>query len=332
LKSYLLDILFSFTFFSMLGWLMETCYRSMREGYFVNPGLLKGPYLILYGAAGLALMASVSLLHEYNIFVKALFYFVITTGLELISGFNAQHFFNVRLWDYSNQRFQYRGHICLKFSVYWVVLAFVFEYLLLPAYQGLTSLLSPSIKGVFGVIGVVLMAIDFSMAVGRKRSQVQKDIKLLPPKAGKGEAHKMEKEFMNMAAPLLENPMVAGLSQYPHHRGKTRLDHVTEVAALSFFWGKRFSLDCRAIVRGALLHDLFYYDWLHEGPRLHGFRHHRIALENARRVTRLSEKEADIIKKHMWPLTLIPPRYPESLIVCLVDTFCSVKDYVRSRG
>ncbi|MEA2038303.1 MAG: radical SAM protein [Thermodesulfobacteriota bacterium] len=42
-------------------------------------------------------------------------------------------------------------------------------------------------------------------------------------------------------------------------------------------------------------------------------------------------KEADIIKKHMWPLTLMPPRYPESLVVCLVDTFCSVRDYVRNR-
>jgi len=47
------DILFSFTLFSMLGWIMEVCYRSMREGHFINPGLLKGPYLILYGAAAL---------------------------------------------------------------------------------------------------------------------------------------------------------------------------------------------------------------------------------------------------------------------------------------
>ena len=140
----------------------------------------------------------------------------------------------------------------------------------------------------------------------------------------------METEFMSIAAPLLEDPMVAGLAQYPHHRGKTRLDHVKEVAELSFRWGKRLSLDCRAIVRGALLHDLFFYDWLHEGPRLHGFRHHNIALRNARRLTELTDKEADIIKKHMWPLTLIPPRYPESLVVCLVDTFCSVRDYVRN--
>jgi len=169
------DILFSFSVFSLLGWILEVCYRSMREGHFVNPGLLKGPYLVLYGAAALVLMASVSFIHEYNIFVKVLCYFVITTGLELISGFNAQHFFKVRLWDYSDQRFQFKGHICLKFSIYWILLAFAFEYLLLQTYQGLTSLLSPSIKGVFGIIGVVLMAVDFAMVVRGKQPHVKEE-------------------------------------------------------------------------------------------------------------------------------------------------------------
>jgi len=154
---------------------MEACYRSIREGHFINPGLLKGPYLILYGAVGLVLMVSVSFIHEYGIFVKVLCYFVITTGLEFISGFNAQHFFNARLWDYSDQRFQFKGHICLKFSIYWVLLAFAFEYLLLPTYQGLTIWIAPSFKGIFGVIGVILMIIDFFIVVKGKQSHVKEE-------------------------------------------------------------------------------------------------------------------------------------------------------------
>jgi uncharacterized protein len=88
------------------------------------------------------------------------------------------------------------------------------------------------------------------------------------------------------------------------------------------------SLDCDSIVRGALLHDLFFYDWLREGPRFHGFRHPNIALRNARQITHLSKMEEDIIKRHMWPLTIVPPRYAESLVVCLVDTICSTRDYL----
>ncbi len=166
------DILFSFTLFSMLGWVIEVVYRSTRDKRFVNPGLLKGPYLILYGTAALVLMACVSLIHEYNIFVKILCYFLITTGLELISGFTAQHFFNVRLWDYSDEPFQFKGHICLKFSIYWVILAFAFEYLVLPPYQSLVNSLSPFVKGVLGATGVLIMLIDFVLITRKKTSRL----------------------------------------------------------------------------------------------------------------------------------------------------------------
>ena len=161
-------VIFTFTFFSVMGWMLEVAYRSTRDRRFVNPGLLKGPYLILYGTAGLVLMASISLIHEYNIFVKIFCYFIITTGLELISGFNAQHFFNVRLWDYSDQRFQFKGHICLKFSIYWIILAFAFEYLVLPPYLRITSELSPEIIGVFAATGILIMLMDLVLLIKRK--------------------------------------------------------------------------------------------------------------------------------------------------------------------
>ncbi len=162
------NVIFTFTFFSVIGWMLEVAYRSTRDRRFVNPGLLRGPYLILYGTAGLVLMASISLIHEYNIFVKILCYFMITTGLELISGFNAQHFFNVRLWDYSDQRFQFKGHICLKFSIYWIILAFAFEYLVLPPYLRITSELSPEIIGVFAATGILIMLMDLVLLIRRK--------------------------------------------------------------------------------------------------------------------------------------------------------------------
>ena len=317
-----LNILFSFCFFSISGWILEVAYRSVRDRRFVNPGLLKGPYLILYGAGALILMGCVSLVHESNFFVKIFVYFAATTGLELISGFNAQYFFHTRLWDYSDQRFQYKGHICLKFSIYWILLAFAFEYLLLPPYQSLFIWLPQDIKAIFAGVLVSMMLIDLTVLSVKQF--------LFANKWTKKEESAMETEFLEAAAPLLDNPTVKALSQYNHHRGKTRLDHVKEVAWLSFLLGKRLSLDCRAIVRGALLHDLFFYDWLREGPRLHGFRHPNIALKNARKITSLSRKEEDIIKKHMWPLTIIPPFYKESLIVSLVDTFCSTRDYIRS--
>jgi len=172
-------------------------------------------------------------------------------------------------------------------------------------------------KGVFTGVVLFFMLMDLLTTAVRTFLRMTREERALA-----------DEEFWNVAAPVIALPDVARLSQYPHHRGKTRLNHVKEVAHLSFFLGRRLSLDVNAIIRGALLHDLFFYDWLREGPQLHGFRHHAIALNNARQITRLSKKEEDIIKKHMWPLTLVPPRYPESLVVALVDTYCSARDYL----
>lgn len=313
------DYFFTFSFFAILGWLLEVLYRSSRAGRFVNPGLLKGPYLIIYGTGALMLIWAADVLNTLaaGFIVKVLVYFVATTGLELLSGLIAKRIFHTQLWDYSDERFHFNGHICLKFSLYWLALAFAFEYLILPPYNVLLRQLSPVFKSAFAGVVLFLMLMDLLITALRRFFRMTREERALA-----------DMEFWKIAAPVLALTDVARLSRYPHHRGKTRLDHVKEVAYLSFLLGRRLSLDCNAITRGALLHDLFFYDWLREGPRLHGFRHHTIALDNAKKITNLSQKEEDIIKKHMWPLTVVPPRYPESLLVSLVDTFCSTRDYL----
>ena len=316
----ILYIFFSFCLFSIMGWILEVSYRSLCARRFVNPGFLKGPYLILYGTGSLMLMSCIFLFNFYdvNFVVKIFTYFIAITGLELISGLIGTGLFNIRLWDYSDQFLHYKGHVCLKFSVYWVLLAFGFEYFILLEYQNIFNSIPPVFKNLSTAMLISVITVEFIGALLKN---------IISPKSLE-EKETIELEFINIAETLLENSALRALSQFDHHRGKTRLEHVREVAYLSFQWGRRLSLDCNAIVRGALLHDLFYYDWLHEGPRFHGFRHHNIALKNAHKVTCLSKKEEDIIKKHMWPLTVIPPVYMESLIVSVIDTFCSARDYI----
>ena len=79
------------------------------------------------------------------------------------------------------------------------------------------------------------------------------------------------------------------------------------------------------MIRGALLHDYFLYDWHEKSDdhRLHGFTHPARALKNAEEIFDLSVVEKDIIKRHMFPLTPVPPAYRESYLVCLADKICS---------
>lgn len=92
----------------------------------------------------------------------------------------------------------------------------------------------------------------------------------------------------------------------------------------------------RALVRGALLHDYFLYDWHDkehlEIHNLHGFYHPGIALDNASKEYKLSPLEQDIIKKHMWPLTVVPPMCREAWIVTAADKYCSLMETLRLQG
>lgn len=77
----------------------------------------------------------------------------------------------------------------------------------------------------------------------------------------------------------------------------------------------------RDLVRGALLHDYFLYDWHVPDPshRLHGFRHPYFARDNAQRDFGLTPVERDMVVHHMFPLVPVPPRCREAWILCLAD-------------
>lgn len=109
--------------------------------------------------------------------------------------------------------------------------------------------------------------------------------------------------------------------------------HCIAVAYLSCLLAERLHLrvDWPALVRGALLHDYFLYDWHEKAAwhRLHGFRHPGFALRNARQDFSLSPREEDIILRHMFPLTPMPPTCREAWLVCLADKLCSLRETAR---
>lgn len=116
------------------------------------------------------------------------------------------------------------------------------------------------------------------------------------------------------------------LERFCQHGDTTCLLHSVAVAyyssRLANWLGIRFHR--KELLRGALLHDYFLYDWHDHTHRFHGFTHPRTALQNAQRDFILTGIEKDIILKHMFPLTFSPPACRESILVCLVDKGCSL--------
>ena len=143
----------------------------------------------------------------------------------------------------------------------------------------------------------------------------------------------LEKEYHDAVEDILRHEEFLKLKDFFHHNSSI-YDHVLSVAYLSYRICKYCKLDFRSAARGAVLHDFFLYDWRnHDEPDLpdrkfHGFAHPSIALTNARKYFSLNEIEEDIIKKHMWPLTIVPPKYKESYIVSFADKYLSSKEFL----
>lgn len=121
--------LFFFYFYCFFGWVFESAFVSVKSRHFVNRGFMRGPYLPIYGS-GAIMMLVVSMPFQDNIFLTYIAGCIGATALELVTGITMEALFKVRYWDYSNQKFNYKGHICLSSTVAWGFLTiFMTEFL-----------------------------------------------------------------------------------------------------------------------------------------------------------------------------------------------------------
>lgn len=120
------------------------------------------------------------------------------------------------------------------------------------------------------------------------------------------------------------------------HSNVSVMKHSMKVAYASMWINRKFKIKCNEndLVRGALLHDYFLYDWHDDDHRgiwnLHGFYHPGVALKNAMKEYELTDRQKNIIKSHMWPLTLTRvPKCREAWVVTAADKWISTIESLR---
>ena len=135
---------------------------------------------------------------------------------------------------------------------------------------------------------------------------------------------------------LKEDPEIQKMASFTMHNGNTTLQHVENVADVSFRIAEKLGIDIdeKALARGAMLHDYYLYTFKETkmSPYRHGISHPETALKNASKRHRLTEKETNIIRSHMWPMTFLhPPMSREAVLVCLADKYCAVNEMLLKK-
>ena len=153
-----------FFIYCFFGWIFESTYVSAKTGHFVNRGFLRLPLLPLYGT-GAVMMLWVSLPVKDNLFLVYLAGVIAATILEYVTGWGMEKLFKMKYWDYSNQKFNVKGYICLSSSIAWGFLTiFLTEVVHRPIEQYVLGL-PVMVNIIFVLITSLLFAADTAESV-----------------------------------------------------------------------------------------------------------------------------------------------------------------------
>ncbi len=157
--------------YSFLGWLWESSYVSVLEKKLVNRGFVTGPVCTIYGVGALFVYL---LLRPLTGRWVLLFFggALLATVLEYVTALVMETLFHTSWWDYTEQRFNYKGRICLGSSLAWggaTLLLFAvlqpfmtFVVGLYPVFTGKIAVCIVSILYVIDFVFAVIAAVDLS--------------------------------------------------------------------------------------------------------------------------------------------------------------------------
>jgi uncharacterized membrane protein len=149
--------------YCFFGWIFETTYVSLKTHHFVNRGFLHGPFLPLYGS-GAIMVLFVALPLKGNYVAQYIAGALTATLLEYFTGIVMEAIFKVRYWDYSDQKFNLKGYICLGSSVVWGFLTLLLVNVIHKPVEKLLFLLHPEVCSLLAVLLTILNAVDFTIS------------------------------------------------------------------------------------------------------------------------------------------------------------------------
>ncbi|WP_144554077.1 putative ABC transporter permease [Bacillus sp. X1(2014)] len=168
-------LIFYFTVYSFLGWLLENSYNLLTRREFFKPNFLFGPFKPMYGITPVLLVYLISPETKGGLII--LLCLLIPTLVEYVTGALLQKLFNRKWWDYTDTPLQLHGHICLPFSLSWMVLSLLCFKWIHPAIVSMYGAVEPLWAWVWSAVGLYFLA-DLVLAI-RKHSLQE----LLPEKA-----------------------------------------------------------------------------------------------------------------------------------------------------
>lgn len=179
------NIILLFIIYGFLGWIVEVCYVRIRSGHFYNRGFLHMPFLPIYAVG--AVIISLTLSDLSSPLIVYLVAVVLTSTLEYITSYIMERFFHTRWWDYSQNKFNIKGRICLLNSSLFGILAVIVIYIMNPFFLNVTSLIGNRIQVILINLFMIGLIVDLAYTLRDLNYMPVRDIRII---SGKVKAYK----------------------------------------------------------------------------------------------------------------------------------------------
>ena len=152
--------LFIFFIYSIIGWITETTYTSIRQKKILDRGFLIGPYCPIYGFGA---VGGILYLTQYkdNIFTVFILGLILACFMEYITSYIMEKIFKARWWDYSDRLFNLNGRICGANAILFGITAIVIIYILQPIINYIINKINYKILLILTIILFIVFLTDF---------------------------------------------------------------------------------------------------------------------------------------------------------------------------
>lgn len=158
-----------FVGYSFLGWVCETIYCSILAKKFINRGFLNGPFCPIYGFGALILLKILGQV-PHQVILVFLAGVLITTALEYFTGYLLEKLFHAKWWDYSQNKFNFRGRICLLNSILFGLMAVALIFSINPAADNLITSIQRTVRLFISAGFMIYFAADLTVTVKSMQS------------------------------------------------------------------------------------------------------------------------------------------------------------------
>ena len=188
-----------FFVYSIIGWILEVSFHVITQAKFINRGFLNGPYCPIYGFGSISVISLLNLVGDDNKLFLFFAAMIISTLLELVTGFLLEKIFHKRWWDYSSYKFNLGGYICAEFSLLWGAICFILYEAIHPLIRKGINYIPYKVLLVINIIMLILFIIDLVstvitiMGLNKKFKTIEnqtKDIRKVSDEIGKKVADK----------------------------------------------------------------------------------------------------------------------------------------------